>query len=470
MFIGREYELNELNNLYKKDGFKFAVVYGRRRVGKTALIAEFCKNKDNIFYISTEQNDRVALEDFSSKVLEVFPQAKTILDYFPTWDKAFEYIAAQSSGKRMIVAIDEYPYIANANPSISSILQKYIDTLFKNTNLFLILCGSSMSFMENQVLGYQSPLYGRRNAQFRIDPFDYYESSLFFPKATDEEKVLAYGAAGGIPQYLSIIAEEKSIKEGIYESFFKKSGHLFEEPENLLKQELREPAVYNSIITAIANGASRLNEISTKTGEESKKCSKYIKSLIELHIVEKEYPLGFKAERNGIYKLKDNMFRFWYRFVPKNITNIESGMGEQVLNSRVMPTMTEYLVRVFEDICIQYLLRRNKALTLPFMFSTIGRWWGNNPKLKRQEEIDILAEYEENAIFGECKWKNEQVGLSVLNELMGKADILNQYKNKTFFLFSKSGFNTELIQKVKTMENVKLVDLAEVYKKYLQLK
>jgi uncharacterized protein len=459
MFLGREYELAELNNMYSKEGFKFAVIYGRRRVGKTSLINEFCKDKENIFYIAIEQNDKAALEGFSTKVFELFPDANKLIDAFQSWEKAFEYIADQAENRKIVLAIDEYPYLANGNHSVSSILQKHIDISFKKSKIFLILCGSSMSFMENQVLGYKSPLYGRRTAQFKIEPFDYFDSSLFFENSTNLDKVLAYAAVGGIPQYLGIISQEQSIEKGIFEGFFKKSGHLYEEPENLLKQELREPAVYNSIITAIANGASRLNEISTKTGEEGKKCSKYLKSLIDLQIVEKEYPQGVKTERNSIYKLKDNMFRFWYRFIPKNITNIESGLGEQVFKIRVMPNMSEYIGRIFEDISVEYLIRRNKTMSLPFMFNTIGRWWGTNPKTRTQEEIDILAEYEENAIFGECKWKNEPVGINVLIELMEKAAILKHYKNNTYMIFSKSGFTKEILKKAKENGNVELIEL-----------
>lgn len=463
MFLGRNEELSELNSLYHKPGFRFVVIYGRRRVGKTSLISEFCKEKNRIFYIAIEQNDKAALESFSEIVMNRYPSAKSMIDVFPSWDKAFEYIAGQAGNERIVLALDEYPYLAGSNPSISSILQKHIDTSFKMSNIFLLLCGSSMGFMENQVLGYKSPLYGRRTAQFKIEPFDYFDSSLFFKNAPNTEKVLAYGVAGGIPQYLGIIAEEPDVQTGINESFFKKTGALYEEPENLLKQELREPAVYNSIITAIAFGASRLNDISTKAGEESRKCSKYLKTLIDLHIVEKEIPQGKKTERNSIYRLKDNMFRFWYRFIPKNTTNIESGLGEQIIANRVLPVISDYLGKIFEDVCREYLLRCNKAMTLPFLFSTIGRWWGNNPETRMQEEIDILAEYEDNAIFGECKWKNQPVGLAVLNDLIRKSAIFSQYKSKTYILFSKAGFTKELINKAQETDNIKLIDLDMLY-------
>jgi hypothetical protein len=158
------------------------------------------------------------------------------------------------------------------------------------------------------------------------------------------------------------------------------------------------------------------------------------------------------------------MFRFWYRFIPKNITNIESGLGEQVLKTRVMPDISDYLGRIFEDICKEYLIRRNIEMTLPFMFNTIGRWWGTNPQTKSQEEIDILAVYQENAIFGECKWKNESLGLSVLNELIRRSEILKKYRNSSYMLFSKAGFTEELIIEAQTRDNVELIDLNTLFK------
>lgn len=291
MFLSRENELNELNDLYNQNNFQMVVIYGRRRVGKTAIITEFCKDKKNIQYTAIEQNDKIALETFSEAILEILPKAKSIIDAFPSWDKAFEYIAGESKNERLILSIDEYPYLASGNKSISSILQKNIDIYFKNTNLFLILCGSSMSFMENQVLGYKSPLYGRRTAQFKIDSFDYIDSSLFFPKYNNEDNVLAYAVTGGIPQYLEIISREKDINTSICNSYFKASGHLFEEPYNILKQEVREPSIYNSIISSIAKGATKLSEIATKTGEDPRKCLKYIKNLRDLKIIVKETPL-----------------------------------------------------------------------------------------------------------------------------------------------------------------------------------
>ena len=462
MFIARKKELKELDNLYNMEGFRFAIVYGRRRVGKTALITEFIKDKDSIFYISIEQNDKAALDDFSARVLERFPSAASMIDRFPSWDKAFSYISGQVGEKRIVLVIDEYPYLASGNPSISSILQKHIDTDFKASNLFLILCGSSMSFMENQVLGYKSPLYGRRSAQFRVESFDYYDAGLFFPNYSYEDRILAYAVCGGIPQYLNALAEHDNLTDGIYECFLKKSGVLYEEPENLLKQELRKPAVYNTLIASIAGGASRLNEISTKAGEENKKCSKYLKSLLDLHIIGKEYPYGVKTERNSIYILHDNMFRFWYRFIPQNVTNIESGLGRQVLENRIKQGLPVYMGHVFEDACREYMKRINGSQSLPFMFDGIGRWWGTNPKTRTQEEVDILADAGDKAIFGECKWTTEKMGSDILTELQRKSEIFGRYSDKMYILFSKTGFNSA-VENHAAQTGLKLIDLPALF-------
>ena len=462
MFLGRENELKELNRLYGNKGFQFIIIYGRRRVGKTALIAEFVKDKEHVFYISIERNDKEALADFSAQILNYFPLAKSMLDVFPSWDKAFAYIAEQAGKQSFILAIDEYPYLASGNPSISSILQKYIDTSFQSTNMTLILCGSSMNFMKNQVLGYKSPLYGRRTAQLEITPFDYYDAGSFFPQASLTDKMLAYAVCGGIPQYLNAVAQHGSVQEGIYECFFKKSGALYEEPENLLKQELREPAVYNTLIASIAGGSSKLNDISTKTGEENKKCAKYLKSLMDLQIIHREQPHGIKKERNGIYALSDNMFRFWYRFIPKNVTGIEMGLGKQVLAERVMPEITAHTGRVFEDACRDYMKRMNKNQCLPFTFYDIGRWWGTNVNTKSQEEIDFIADADEKAIFGECKWQNAEVRLDVLQNLQRKSAIFSGYTDKHYFIFSKSGFHG-LLKGDSADGHVHLVDLGMMY-------
>jgi len=301
-FYGRERELEELETLYDREGFKFVVVYGRRRVGKSTFIQKFIDidDKPNISFLSLEQTDKQNLEGFSEAVLDRYGEARGFLDSFGSWEKAFDYIVGQVKRERLVLFIDEYPYLSGANNGISSIFQKYADGAFRKTNITLILCGSSMSFMENQVLGAQSPLYGRRDMQFKIEPFDYYDSARFFEGWNNEDKAFAYAVTGGIPLYLARLKNHGNIADGIKNEFLKKNGALYEEPRNLLMQELREPAVYNAIIKSIADGASKPNDIAMKAGEEGKKVSKYLTTLINLRFVKKETPVigGTGARRD----------------------------------------------------------------------------------------------------------------------------------------------------------------------------
>ena len=455
---GRIRELRSLEELYLRNRFAFAVIYGRRRVGKTSLIGEFISrgNKKAIRFTATENTDIVNLENFSQSVFSVYPELSS-LGCFPTWESAFVYIANQSKGEKLVVEVDEYPYLAKTNPAISSEIQKCIDNTLQNTCILLILCGSSMSFMENQVLGYQSPLYGRRTAQYRIMPLDYYDSAEFFAGASLQDKLLAYAVTGGIPQYLKAVAQYESVERGIARTFFSKDGFLYEEPQNLLKQELREPALYNTIITAIAGGATRLGDIASKARQPDSKVAKYIKNLIDLGILEKELPMFSGSGRGGIYCIKDNMYRFWHRFVPSTVTLIENGY-EHIYEKRVKPFIPEYMGRIFEPICRQYLIRLNVRDRLPFLFDTAGRWWGGSPITKKEAEIDIIAASKGCMIVCECKWQNEAAGQRVYRDLKEKAAIFPD-REVYYYIFSKSGFTESLAEEAKKDERLTLVCL-----------
>jgi AAA+ ATPase superfamily predicted ATPase len=365
-----------------------------------------------------------------------------------------------AADERIVLVIDEYPYLAKAVQGLSSMFQAQIDTRFKNSKLFLILCGSSMSFMEYQVLGYQSPLYGRRTAQFKIQPFDFFESMRFHKNFNVYDRAVIYGITGGIPQYLSHISDKKILKDNIIDNFFDSSSYLYEEPSNLLKQELREPQMYNDIITAIATGSSRLNEIATKTGLATAVCNKYLTSLLALGIIKKERPILEEKSKRTIYRLADNMFRFWYRFVPRNISQIQSGAGKKVY-SDIEQQISAYMGEVFEDICKQYMWKENIAERLPFYFHNAGRWWGTNPIKKSEQEIDIVAFDATRAIFCECKWTNELTGKNVLDGLIEKSQMFN-YKEKYYFLFSKSGYRTEC--RKNSGSNVELIEFKDMVK------
>lgn len=460
MFVGREREISKLNKMYQSEKFEFAVLYGRRRVGKTTLIQEFIRDKDSFYYMSVEGTKKENLSGLSKVLLSKSDLLSSTAE-FSDFEKLLEFIDSLAiSEKRIIIAIDEYPYLAASYPTISSMIQSHIDNCWKDSRLFFILCGSSMSFMEEQVLGYKSPLYGRRTAQFKIHPFTFFEARQMLDGFSDEEKAILYGVTGGIPEYLSRISKKLNIHENIIELFFEESGRLFEEPINLMKQELKEPMSYHSIISAIASGASKVNEIATKTGLESSGCSNQLSSLIALGIVQKETPITeAETSRKTLYHLSDSMYVFWYRFVRPNISSIVRGVGEQIYYTVVLPQINDFMGKVFEEICIQYLFLPKIYSELPFSVGKIGRWWGNNPKKKRQEEIDIMSVCEEKALLGECKWKNDKVDMSVLEILLERGELFH-YINQSYIIFSKSGFTTEVSKYAESHKEVKLVDFA----------
>ena len=460
MFIGRERELKALNNLYQSDKFEFVVLYGRRRVGKTALINAFIDKKKNIYFMGVESNAKQNLENFSNSIFEY--QTGILADTsFASFQAALEFVFRLAEKERIILALDEYPYVARASKSLASTLQMLIDKYKDTSKLMLILCGSSMSYMEDHVLAYKAPLYGRRTAQMKLLPFTFEETCRYLSNMSGEDLALMYGVVGGTPQYLLQVNDKQSVAENIKNIYLNPTSFLFEEPGNLLKQEVREPATYTAIIAAIAAGASRMSEISGKVGEDSSVCSLYIKNLISLGIVRKETPYGEKSSRKTVYSIEDNMFRFWYRFVLENNSIIARG-ADELAYKRIEPHLSDYMGKVFEDICSQYLWKLLLSGQCPVEFTSLGRWWGNNPMTRSQTEIDIMGEQDKNtALFGECKWTNEKVDLGVLETLIQRSKLF-PYQKVHLYLFSKSGFTKGCIDKSEELGNVTLVTYQDI--------
>ncbi len=463
MFIGRERELASLNNLYDSGKFEFVVLYGRRRVGKTALINRFIDGKRAIYFMGVESNAKQNLENFSTSIFELVSGMHGAETSFATFQAALDMVFQLSLHERIVLVIDEYPYVARASKSLASTLQLLIDKYKEKSKLMLILCGSSMSYMEDHVLAYKAPLYGRRTSQIKLQPFGFGETCRCFANYSDEEKALAYGVMGGTPQYLLQMSDRLSIEQNIKNTYLNPTSAIYEEPTNLLKQEVREPAIYTAIITAIATGASRMSEISSKVSENTNVCSIYLKNLVSLGIVQKETPYGEKSSKKSIYSIEDNMFRFWYRFVPENTSMIARGAADLVYK-RIEPHLSAYMGKVFEEICAQYLWKLLLSGNCPIEFQSLGRWWGNDPLHKCQAEIDVMGEQNnDTALFAECKWTAEKVDLSVLETLVARSNLF-PYLNKHFFLFSKSGFTKGCQDKAKELGNVSLVTYGEILK------
>ncbi len=460
MFIGRDRELNTLEKMYHSDKFEFVVIYGRRRVGKTALINQFVNDKKSIYFMGVESNEKQNLENLSKSIVEFSSgiQAETS---FASFQSALEYVFKLAEKERIVLSIDEYPYVARSSKSLASTLQLLIDKYKDSSKLMLILCGSSMSYMEDHVLAYKAPLYGRRTAQMKILPFDFEESCRYLINLPDEDKAIIYGIVGGTPQYLLQMSDKISVEENIKNTYLNPMSFLYEEPTNLLKQEVREPAIYNAIITAIATGYSRMSEISSKVSEDTNVCSNYIKNLINLGIVRKETPYGEKASKKSIYSIEDNMFYFWYRFVLDNTSIIARGATD-IVYKRIDAELSNYMGKVFEEICKQYLWKQLILGNSPIEFNSLGRWWGTNPIKGCQEEIDIMGEQDsKSALFAECKWRNEKVDMDVLETLVERSKLF-RYEKVYYYLFSKSGYTKSCMEKAEQMGNVTLVSYGDI--------
>ncbi|MCL2152010.1 MAG: AAA family ATPase [Oscillospiraceae bacterium] len=460
MFIGRRKELATLSNHYAKNEFTFMPIYGRRRVGKTQLIEEFIRDKRAIFFTSINKGTYKSNMELLSKAIfegsEGFPVFNSFFD-------ALERIYELAQKEKLVFVIDEFPYLAQSDESILSILQQFIDLKFLKTNMMLILSGSSLSFMENQVLGYQSPLYGRRSGQIKLLPVDFQTARQFAPKLSKLDQAVMYSVTGAIPKYLSLFNDSLSLDQNLTSQYFDRTAYLFEETNNLLKQEFKEPSLYQSIITAIATGGSQMKDIKGKTGEESSTIATYMKSLLDTGIVKKEVPIMDKpGSRKTIYRLEDGMFRFWYRFVYPNVSLVSLDKGKMVYD-RIKPQIIDFMGETFERLCIQYMW--SIYGDLPFAFQNIGRWWGNNPDLKSQAEIDFIAHSEdmEQAIFGECKWRNELLDKGFIEEALEKCKMFKQFKQKYYYFFSKSGFTAGAQKFALETGNIRLIDFKDMF-------
>ncbi len=420
------------------------------------------------------------LAKFSIQILrEDFP-AKQYISEFSDWENAFRAISDLPYGdKKKLVVIDEFPYMCRGNKSIPSILQNLWDTELKDSNVMIILCGSAMSFIEKELLAEKNPLYGRATGIYRMNKMGFYDAARFFPDYSEKDRVLAYAVLGGIPHYLNQFNPKLSVAENIKRNILTKGSVLYSEVDFLLHQELRETPIYNSIIEAVALGSTKLNDISQKSlVEDTSKTSVYLKNLIELGIVEREFSVdaGEKERMNtsrGFYRLTDHFFRFWYAFGFANFSQLEDGDAEGVYEYIVGPALHEFASLAFEDICREFVRELQKKNALPFRYTRMGRWMGkttvrdkNAEKGLRiaETEIDLLGigrgakEY----LVGECKFRHSPFGYSEYLDTVAKLAPQKEKAKFYYALFSESGFDDRIKAEAGTSEEICLYDLETI--------
>lgn len=408
LFINRAEELKFLEAEYARDASSLVVIYGRRRVGKTELVLRFAAGKPSIYYLSQKMDLEHQVEDFLEKTAE---QLGTYQPRITKWDAALKFILQQIKGKPVII-IDEIPYLIEGSSAVMSAFQAAWDLYLKDANVMLVLLGSSIGMMENEVLGYRSPLYGRRSGQIRVEPLKFRHVRCFFPEKDAEEIVRIYGCLGGVPAYLQKFDQGLSFIDNVNKNILHRATFLYDEASFLLKEELREPGNYELILEAISRGKNRLSEIANETGIPAHNIPKYLRVLIGLGFLSKEWPVTFRKSREiktgSIYALSDSFLRFWYTYVFPTRSMLE--INREAVVSKIAGSYDHYLGHVFEEIVKQFFIDLNAAGKLPFAFERIGRQWGKvqgKPKNANAYEIDLVALNEDSReiLFVECKWQ-----------------------------------------------------------------
>ncbi len=442
-FYNRTEELDALADAFDASGSDLVVVYGRRRVGKTELLKAFCNDRPHIYFLAAQEAELRQREKFAEQVATHFEDRVPRIN---GWDEAFTYLGEKLQTEQTVVVIDEFPYLVAENDSIPSYLQGFADEQLDGTDSMLILCGSSVSTMESEVLGHESPLYGRRTAQFDVRPFSFEQAREVITYGIGDA-VRSYAVTGGTPMYLTLFDYDTPLAANIRSRILSPSAVLYNEPEFLLRTELRTPARYMSILEAVALGHTTPNEVSGATGIDSGPLSKYLQTLRRLRLLEREVPVtasGTNSKRSR-YRVADEFLRFWFRYVEPNRSGIEEA-PDVVYRGTIAPDLPTHVATTFEDVCREALwagIRRGDVDP----YSELGRWWYG------EHEVDIvgLAPNDDRLLLAECTWTSDPLGRSLVERLRTKADHVRWGpgdRTERFALFSKSGFVDGLADEV----------------------
>lgn len=462
-FIGRAGELEVLEEAFARRGGELAIVYGRRRVGKTELLRRFCRGKKAFFYTARQWNGGRQLADFSEKLAEL-TGLKGVC--FAGWMQAIDAAIAAAGNERLVIVIDEFPYLAQANPGLMSELQAHWDEVLSKKNVMLILCGSAVSFISKHVLGEKNPLYGRARTILKVDPMDFRDACGFYPNFCAEDKFRAYAVLGGIPYYCAAVDDSRPLADSLASLLLRKGGFLTEEALVTLMTEFRDSTEYNGILQAIAFGASGFNEIAQKSLVGTTVLSGYLKVLEDLRLIEKEFPvLGKTGVRGnglrGIYRLTDAYLRFWFRYVEgQSVLPAKLESARRIWECGVEPKFSEFASPVFEEVCRQHIRNLYLDGKLGMSLASFGRWWS------KTDEIDMVGVNagRTQCLVGECKYRNEPVCVKELAALEAKVGQLPLAQNAVTdrWLFSKSGFTATLTALAAEDQTLHLVTLSDL--------
>lgn len=466
-FVNRERELADLEDLWKRTGAQMVVIYGRRRTGKTTMLAKFLRDKLHLFWVADRFPNATLLGDFS-RALYAYQHPNLPLPTgftYPNWETAFRTLGALAREQRIGIVLDEFPYAVEAEPALPSLLQRLWDHELRDTQLFLVLCGSHAGMMERELMSYRAPLYGRRTGQILLHPMNFAALRLFFPHWNPVQQLTAYAVLGGIPSYWEQFEPMHTIETNIRERILRSNNLLYLEPNFLVTEELREPRNYLGILRAIAQGNRQMREIADTAGIARTNLSRYLDTLRDLRLIERRVPVTERnpdQSRRGLYRLSDNFLEFYFRFVAPYREDLEQGYQERAWQTVEQQLHSFVGVTAFEELCRQWVYQRGLRGYLPFKPEQVGSYWD------RQTQVDVvaLAWQEKTALLGEARWTSRPLGVQALDELRAKtAAVLPAADwHVHYALFARSGF-TEALRQQASNEGVLLVDFNDMLEK-----
>ncbi|MEZ4733523.1 MAG: ATP-binding protein [Caldilineaceae bacterium] len=462
-FVNRERELADLEDLWQRTGTQLVVVYGRRRTGKTTLLAHFLRDKSHLFWVADRFPATTLLGDLS-RTIHAYQHPELPVDpafTYPNWEMLFRALGTLARERRIGVVLDEFPYAVEAEPALPSLLQRLWDQDLKNSHLFLVLCGSHIGMMERELMSYRAPLYGRRTGQILLRPMEFSALRKYFNFWNHIQQVTAYAILGGVPSYWEQFEPRHTIEANVRERILRSNNLLYMEPAFLVYEELREPRNYLGILRAIGQGHRQMRDIAEASGVSRTNLSKYLETLRDLRLVERRVPVTERnpeQSRRGLYHLSDNFLEFYFRFVAPFTADLEQGYLERAWQAIEQQLNAFVGVTAFESLCRQWVQQQGQRGHLPFQPQAVGSHWD------RQTQVDVVALnwQEKTAFFGESRWTTRPLGVQTLDELRAKApQVLPADWHIHYALFARSGFTTPL-QKQAAHEGVLLLGLEKI--------
>lgn len=441
-FIGRENELAQLNKAYLSNRKEFGVIYGRRRIGKSALITDFLKDKKAVFFQAKKDNAYGNLKSFSYTLNKVLGLPKSFV--FANWQEAFDAVIDYAKDERIILAIDEYPYIVEQDSSFPSIVQEFVDRA--GDNFFVLLSGSDVAFLKKEIQYHSSPLYKRRTFEMPIVKLPFKEACEFLTDSDNENKCRYLAMFSTYPYYLSAIHHTVSFEENLKDMLFNQYGMFFSLPDQLLSNSTNVQDVYNAILQAIAHRKRTNKEIAEYIHEDEAKVAKYLLTLLSSELVIKcETFMGNR--KTNYYEIGDPLLKFWYTFIYQNQERIRIN-GDMIFNE-CREDIHSFICHEFENVSRLYLEQKNIDGQLGEVFPPLKNYKVDNSKLGRSIEIDGLSKTETQLLVVECKYRNIPFDFEMWEHLIESVSIFPDKLHRIFYIFSKSGFTDD----VKNLKN-----------------